>query len=254
VVGLSPVDPLAALRADPARAGVLVDFDGTLAPIVAGAADARPLPGAPEVLRALAAVYAVVAVVSGRPVRFLADHLPSTVRLVGLYGLEWTDGEVVQEHPEAAGWRTVIDDAAAAALVALPPAVDVEHKGLSLTLHFRPAPTAERVVRSWAADVAARTGLHQRTAKMSVELHPPLAIDKGTVVEDLAAGLAAVAYLGDDIGDLPAFAALDDLAGRGVHTVKVAVAGADAAHVVMAAADLTVAGPEEALVLLSGLL
>ena len=50
---------------------------------------------------------------------------------------------------------------------------------------------------------------------MSVELHPPVDIDKGTVVADLAADADSALYAGDDVGDLPAFAALDALAARG---------------------------------------
>ena len=46
-------------------------------------------------------------------------------------------------------------------------------------------------------------GLVVHPAKMSVELHPPVAVDKGTAVLALAAGLRAVCFLGDDVGDLP---------------------------------------------------
>ena len=51
------------------------DFDGTLSPIVADPADARPLTGAPELLAELARSFAVVAVVSGRPAAFLVRPL-----------------------------------------------------------------------------------------------------------------------------------------------------------------------------------
>ena len=253
-MGPHDADPLAALRAQPDRAAVLVDFDGTLAPIVPSASDARPLPGVREVLSALCASYAVVAVVSGRPVAYLAHHLGSGPRLVGLYGLEWSDGAQAFEHPEAPAWRAVIDEVALEAGAALPAGVDVEHKGLSLTLHFRPVPSAAGEVGAWAAQAAARSGLEERVAKMSVELHPPIAVDKGTVVSDLVAGLDAACYLGDDVGDLPAFAALDRLAEGGLHAVRVAVTGADAAAALVAAADVVVEGPSAALALLRTLL
>jgi len=247
-------DPLSILRAQPDRAAVLVDFDGTLAPIVSTASEARPLAGVREVLERLNASYAMVAVVSGRPVAYLTDQLGLGLRLVGLYGLEWSDGGPTVEHPAAAPWRTVIDSVAVEATAALPVGVDVEHKGLSLTLHFRPAPDAAAVTAAWAADAAVRSGLHERVAKMSIELHPPIAVDKGTVVRDLVAGLDAACYLGDDSGDLPAFAALDALAEDGLHTVKIAVAGADAAPALVAAADLVMSGPPAALALLRTLL
>lgn len=233
---------------------MLVDFDGTLSPIVSVADEARPLAGVREVLAELSETYAVVAVVSGRPLRYLIDHLGPGPRLVGLYGLEWTDHGQPAEHPEAASWRAVIDGAAREAGTVLPGGIDVEHKGLSLTLHYRPVPEAAPAVAAWATEVADRTGLHQRVAKMSVELHPPIAVDKGTVVCDLCEGLESACYLGDDVGDLPAFAALDALRVRGLRTVKVAVTGADAAPELITAADILTDGPGAALALLRSLL
>ena len=91
----------------------------------------------------------------------------------------------------------------------------VESKGLSLTLHYRHPSRARPAVAEWARQQAARSGLEVRPAKMSVELHPPIAADKGTAVEELVAGLAAVCFVGDDRGDLPAYDALDRLAAPG---------------------------------------
>lgn len=249
------MDALAALRASPATAGVFVDFDGTLSPIVAAAADARPLPGATEVLAALASRLGRLAVVSGRPVAYLEAHLPSSVELHGLYGLESrVDGRVV-ERPEAAIWRPVVDEVAASAEDVLAPAgVDVEHKGLSLTLHFRRVPDAEDEAVTWARQAARRSQLHLRAAKRSLELHPPVSVDKGTVVEERAAGLAAVAYIGDDVGDLPAFEALDRLAERGVLAVKVAVRTPDVSEALLARSHQHVEGPDGVLALLRSFL
>jgi trehalose 6-phosphate phosphatase len=251
----SPADPLLApLRDHPADGAVLVDFDGTLAPIVLEADQAVPLPGVVEALSALRAVFRVVAVVSGRPVEFLQRHLPAELTLCGLYGLEQADGGVVRQHPAAAGWQEVIDEAARRTSTEGPAGVDIEHKGLSLTLHVRRRPELTEVVSAWADDLAATTGLVPRPAKMSVELHPPVAVDKGTVVSELVAGAMAACYLGDDVGDLPAFAALDRLASRGLHTVKVVVRTDDVAPEMLEQADLAVDGPAGALDLLRSLL
>jgi len=241
------------LRRDPARSAVLVDFDGTLSPIVDRADQARPLPGVAEVLDELAASYAVVAVVSGRPVEYLARHVPSSVQMHGLYGLESSVDGRVARHPSADAWAPIVDAAAEIAKRSGLEALEVEHKGLSLTLHFRTHPEDEAVVRSWAEAEAERTGLVVRPAKMSLELHPPLAIDKGSVVVELAAALDAACFLGDDVGDLPAFDALDRLAGTGVSTLKVAVATTDTAGAVLERCDLVVAGPDGALELLRAL-
>jgi len=241
---------LAPFRAAPGRAGVFVDFDGTLSPIVLDAAAARPLPDAGPALTALHAAYATVAVVSGRPVSFLVEHVPPGPRLCGLYGLERiVDGEVVV-HPGAPDWRPILDDVAEVAALEGPDGIEVEHKGLSITLHFRRVPAVGDAALAWAEGVAISTGLHVRPAKMSVELHPPVAVDKGTVVLDLAAGLDAVCFVGDDAGDLPAFDALDRLAAEGRSVLKVAVQTSESAPGVLARADLLVNGPEGAVALL----
>jgi trehalose 6-phosphate phosphatase len=70
------------------------------------------------------------------------------------------------------------------------------------------------------------------------------------VVRRLGSGWAAVACFGDDLGDLPAFAALDDLAAGGVVVARVAVVDAESPPEVAAAADVVVAGPAGAVTLL----
>jgi trehalose 6-phosphate phosphatase len=241
---------LTPFRDAPSHAAVLVDYDGTLAPIVDDPASARPLPGAGEVLLALRSRFAEVAVVSGRPVAFLADQVPREVTLCGLYGLEERRDGVVSELPSAAGWRARVDEVVRAARAELPPGVEVEHKGLSLTLHVRRHPELADRARAWAAATAEHSGLEARLAKMSVELHPAVGVDKGTIVDRLADGLAAACYLGDDDGDLPAFHALDRVAGRGGTALRVAVVSTESSAALVALADLTVDGPEGALALL----
>jgi trehalose 6-phosphate phosphatase len=248
------VDELGALRTSPATTAIFLDFDGTLAPIVGRAEDARPLPEVPALLRDLHDAFGVVAIVSGRPVAYLADHVPAEVEMHGIYGLESMVDGVLVHHPDALAWKTVIDEVAAAAEADDLPGVDVEHKGLSLTLHFRRRPHAADPAQAWAIDAAEQSGLHLRPAKMSIELHPPVAVDKGTVVEARAAGMTAACYVGDDAGDLPAFAALDRLAEHGVTSVKVAVSTSEAAPELLAQADVHVDGPEGAVALLRSLL
>lgn len=255
------LDPL---RSRPHQAGVLTDFDGTLAPIVDDPTTARPLPAAVDALHRLAGIYRRVAVISGRPAAFLAEHLELAGRsttgagegllAVGLYGLETAEGGQVTTDPRAEGWRGVVDEVAARADGAAPGAVLVERKVLSVTLHFRTAPAHGDWAGRYAAEEASRTGLVVHPGRMSVELRPPLPVDKGTVVEGLAGGLGAACFLGDDRGDLPAFAVLDRLAAeRGMATVKVGVRSEEAPDELLDAADLVVDGPEGALEVLSRL-
>jgi trehalose 6-phosphate phosphatase len=249
------------VAADPGQAALLADFDGTLSPVVPDPAAARPLPGAAEVLTRLAARYGRVALISGRPVQFLADVMLAGVMLdgstcglllSGAYGLEsLVDGAVVT-RPEAEPWIPVVTQVADEADRDSQAAI-VERKRLSLTLHYRTAPERGDAVVAWAAAAAERHGLEARSARQSVELHPPLHVDKGTVVGELAAGMASVVYFGDDMGDLAAFAALDRLAASGVHAVKVVAASAETAPEVRAAADVLVEGPAGVLALLDAL-
>jgi trehalose 6-phosphate phosphatase len=248
-----PAERLAPWLRHPSVSGVLTDFDGTVAPIVPDPAAAVPLPGIGRVLARLAERYARVAVISGRPVAYLVGRLgpcPGVI-LCGLYGLEQARDGIIAELPAAAPWRATVERVARAAEGDAPAGVGVERKGLSVVLHFRTVPSLAGWARSWAAGQAAGSGLVVHEAKMAVELLPPIPTDKGTVVEQLAEGLARVCYLGDDRGDLPAFAALAALAGRGVEALAVVVDSDETPPEVRQAADVIVSGPEGALALLA---
>ena len=250
--------------ADPSSAVVVTDFDGTLSPIVDDPTAARPADGAVRVLHRLAAVFATVAVVSGRPAAFLVDRFGSAPArgpdaqgpiLIGLYGMESVgpDGTVTVDE-RAIPWLPVVEDAAARLRAGAPDGVLVETKGTAVTVHWRRAPGAVGWVGTRAAEEAVTSGMVVHPGRFSLELRPPLAVDKGTVLRGLAAGRRSACFLGDDLGDLPAYAELarlhDD---EGLATVGVAVVDDVAASEVEAAADLTVAGPAGAVALLEWL-
>ncbi|HEY8059126.1 MAG TPA: trehalose-phosphatase [Acidimicrobiales bacterium] len=244
---------LTTFRADPAAVAVVLDYDGTLSPIVADAAAALPQEGVPELLARLRDRLGLVAVVSGRPIDFLAPLLPPGLVLAGLYGLELAVDDQRLDHPQSGNWREVVDDVAGRAEVRGPAGVVVERKGLSLTLHYRTAPDQEAATAAYAAEEAHRSGLVARPARMSWELHPPIEVDKGTAVLDLADDFAAVAFAGDDVGDLPGFDALDELADRGVATLRIAVDSPEAPPELLERADIVVDGPQGLVTLLESL-
>jgi trehalose 6-phosphate phosphatase len=248
---------VAHLAVEPARAGLFCDFDGTLVPIITDP-DASRLPDAARVLLAdLAARLRVVALVSGRPAGFLAARAGvAGVRLLGLYGLEeWRDGAITVRR-EAEPWAGVVRDVAARlpALVGALPGVRVEDKGLSVAVHWRNAADrveAEALVIPVVEQLARETGLHREPGKLVDELRPPVDWDKGRAVRTVAAeaGLTRLAYVGDDRGDLQAFAAVHALGG-----ISVAVDhGAETPAALLAAADASVDGHEGVLALLGAL-
>jgi trehalose 6-phosphate phosphatase len=242
------------LRQAPDETVLSCDFDGTLSPIVDDPAAARPLDGVADVLAALAQRYATVAVLSGRPVSFLDPLVPAAVQVHGLYGLEARVDGIRVDANGAGAWREAFDDVVVAARAWAPEGVLVEPKGVSLTLHYRTRPEAEAEVAAFAAAQAKRSGLALRPARMSVELHPPVNVDKGSVLLALASGAAAAAFIGDDAGDLPAFDALDRLGSEGVGVARVAVRSAESPPSLLGRADLVVEGPPGALSFLQSLL
>ncbi len=141
-----------------------------------------------------------------------------------------------------------------------PEGVYVEPKGLTVTLHWRGAPERKDWVLAFAERQHAQHGLAVHEGRHERELRPPVQVDKGTVVRTLVAEhagqLGAVAVFGDDMGDLPAFAAVRELTapdGRPLAHVRVAAVDAESPREVAEHADLTVRGAAGAVELLRAL-
>jgi trehalose 6-phosphate phosphatase len=247
---------IAAVAASPAATLLATDFDGTLSLIVDDPDAAIPLPGAAQVLQSLASSLGELAIVSGRPVEFLVDRLsvqlsaadqsglPDSLTLVGLYGLQQIRHGVRSDHPESVAWPERVAALASAARTNGPAGMRVELKGLSITLHYRGQPQLCDQVEQYARELAATSGLVARTARMSVELHPPIDVDKGTVLLTLAHQLAGpVLFLGDDVGDLPAFDALDTLAESGLQVFRILAQSEESDDELLRRADLILDGP-----------
>ena len=228
---------LSAFEGAEGRAGVLLDFDGTLSPIVARPELARIRDSARRSLARLVRRYPVVAVVSGRTDEELARlvDVPG-VRLVGMYGMD--------ERP---GLPAGLPDRVASAAAAVSGA-RVEPKGDSIAVHVRGAAdpeAAERALEEALAAIGRDHGFELIAGKKVLELVPEGRPLKEGAVERIARDehLDALLFAGDDLADLRAFAALDRLAERGVHTVKVAVRGPETPSSLTVAADVVVDGP-----------
>jgi trehalose 6-phosphate phosphatase len=234
---------------DLARACLVLDFDGTLAPIVEDPQTSTMPEATAAVLRRLAGRLGRLAVVSGRSAGFLLDRVGvDGVELVGLYGLDRAVDGVVEPDPRVAPHLPALEAARAALpdVLAAWPGAHLEDKGLALAVHWRRA--ADPAAAGLALPAAVRglvgsgpaAGLAVEDGKMVVELRPPVDADKGTAVRRLAEGFDAVAYAGDDLGDLPAFAAARARGGLAIAVDH----GAETDPQVLAAADLRVEGTD----------
>lgn len=240
------------------RAGVFCDFDGCLAPIVEAPEDARAVPGTGRVLARLAERFAVVAVISGRPVSFLSRRIRARgVRLVGLYGIEQRVAGRMVVDPEAEGARAAIEDAVRRLTSELRfiRGVAVEHKGLAATVHFRRTADpeeaqarAEPIVR----EIARGAGLDQvMRGRKVLEIRPRAGGDKGDALRRIVreTGVRAALVAGDDVGDLAAFAAVSGLS----PALRVAVGSDESPPELLNRADLVLGSPREFLALLTTL-
>lgn len=230
-------DPLRLLAAEPERAAVLLDVDGTLAPIVERPEDAHVPEETRRELARLAGTYALVACVSGRPGR-------EVERMIGVAGVAVVGEHGLELDPEAAAWADRI-----ATFVR---GVDwpAERKPLSVSFHFRRADdeAAARAYLTRVAEAAEAEGFVPRWGRMVLEVRPPVAAHKGTAVRTLVsrAGVRRALYAGDDRTDVDAFHGLDGLE----LGVRVAVGSAEAPPELLAAADLVVDGTAGVLELL----
>jgi len=229
------------LAAEPARAAILLDVDGVLAPIVDVPADAAVPAETRAELRRLHGRYALVACVSGRPA---AD----AERVVGVPELVYVGEHGLELEPDAEAWRERLH-----AFAATVDWDDVEPKPLTVTFHYRRAPdeTAALQMLEAVANRARAEGLVARFGRKVLELRPPLDAHKGTAVRALLdrAGLRRALYAGDDTTDLDAFAALDGLE----LGVRVAVASPEGPLALRGAADVVVGSPAEMLEVLRDL-
>jgi trehalose-phosphatase len=225
------VDALARLAAEPDRAALVFDVDGTLAPIVDDPTTSRVPDTTRAGLRRLSGRYALVACVSGRPAAVART-------IVGVPELEYVGEHGLELDPEARRWAARIHSFAAA--------VDwpVESKPLSVAFHYRTAedPGAARLALEPVAAAALEEGFRTRWGRMVLEVLPPVDASKGTAVRALLQrhGLSRALYAGDDTTDLDAFAALDGLE----LAVRVAVTSPEGPELLGRQADLVVASPE----------
>jgi trehalose-phosphatase len=196
----------------------LIDFDGTLAPIVRYPDDAALPPRTKAALATLARRGAIVGIVTGR-------SLTDIRRRVGLRGILYAAnhgmevffrGRVIQRRGREFRQPLARVGAALRRALAGTPGIFVEEKGLSVAVHLRRVPRARhRTVREIAADVAgpwlAKHDLQLTGGKMICEVRPAKAWNKGKAALWIWRHVAPRAIpiaIGDDATDEDMFRAL----------------------------------------------
>ena len=224
---------LAPLARAPGRSALVLDVDGTLAPIAPRPELATVPDETQQELARLVERYLLVACVSGRAGE-------DARRLVGVDGIVFVGNHGLELDPRADELAAEISRFREA--IGLP----VEDKRLSLTYHYREAED-ESAALAELEDVAGRAaaeGLDARWGRKVLEIRPRVSANKGTAVRALLerSGARLGLYAGDDTTDLDGFAGL---ASAGLdHAVRVAVASDEGPRELSDAADLVVAGPE----------
>jgi trehalose 6-phosphate phosphatase len=256
-VSAHPPETLAATLAPLARApdaaAIFCDIDGTIAPIVKRAEDARVPETTARVLGTLGRRYACVACISGRSIAEARRLVGvGTIAYAGVHGAELLEPGSGEPRlaPDFAGWERRIarfaDEQYTSDLRTLQ--IRVEDKGPIIAYHWRGAAdeTAARGRVEGIAQAADSAGLAPHWGRKVLEVRPPVQVDKGRAVRTLVerAGVRRALYGGDDRTDLDAFAALDELVAGGDldEAVRVGVRSDEGPDAVVERADLVVDG------------
>jgi trehalose 6-phosphate phosphatase len=233
-----------------------VDFDGTLAPIIDNPEEAYAHPDAVAALSRLGPLVKVIAVITGRPARTAvrlgsfqqAPGLESMV-VLGQYGIERWDAATDEFSipPEPAAITAVSNE--------LPDILEelgltdvrVEHKGRAIGVHTRELGDSVAAFEQLAeplGELAARHGLLIEPGKNVLEIRAP-GFDKGDALRQLVAEkeVGQIIFAGDDLGDLPAFRAVEQLRGEGVPGLLLCSASHEE-DALSDMADLSLCGPQ----------
>jgi len=195
--------------------GLITDVDGTISEIAPSPEEARVSSVCRESLATLTEQLELVAAISGRPAHNIREMIAvDGMVYIGNHGLErWIDGalEFVKGTEE---YRKKVVQALTElkSLLSLE-GIILEDKGIALSIHYRQCPDRElarRYVLERISTSAIAKAFRITEGRMVVELRPHLEVNKGTAVGMLVERyrLKGGIYLGDDITDVDAFAAM----------------------------------------------
>lgn len=200
--------------------GLFLDFDGTISRIVPVPQDAEVDSDITAPLQALAdRPEFTVSIVSGRALADVRERagLENAI-YVGNHGLEIEARDVRFREPDAEALRRELRCLLLQLKLALSETdgLEIEDKGLTLSVHFRRV--AEQL-QDWTRSVTCSTVSRSRSfacreGKMVLEVFPRVDWHKGRAVKwitrEVLPSSPLLIYLGDDISDEDAFAAIHE--------------------------------------------
>ncbi|QDP96221.1 trehalose-phosphatase [Microlunatus elymi] len=248
-------EAIKAILADPEGTVIGLDFDGTIAPIVPDPERAHVDPAAVAALSRLGALVKAVVVITGRPVRTAVrlggfrDHDGlRQMTVLGQYGVERWDAADDRfsgqpEPPEIAEVEAALPDLLAQLGLS---GARTEHKGRAIGVHTRELPDpggAFTELLPALSELATAHGLRLEPGKYVLEIRAA-GSDKGDALRDFASEVKArqIIFIGDDLGDLPAFDAVRDLRDQGTPGLLICSAS-DEQDALADHADLIATGP-----------
>ena len=219
-----------------------MDYDGTLAPIVDRPDLARMPRQTQEALVELKALTSpepdlVIGIITARSLEDVSARVGIDGLLyAGNHGLEIRGPNLEFVHAEALKIKGSVDQVYLRLKeeLAIHPGAFAEHKGLSLTVHYRLVDDERVAAVKDTVDETVRTAvaigdLVVSPGKMALEIRPNIAWDKGSAITAIVAALGTqppdsnppvrdglVMYFGDDLPDEAGFAAAQDTGGMGI--------------------------------------
>ena len=229
------------------RPGIVMDFDGTLSEIAPTPDSALIEPRSARALRRLVGQFPLVAVLSGRGVRDLADRVGvGGVVCVGNHGAEYIVDGAYRVAGDAVGGATGISDILTHLKSAVTEAgVLYEDKGFSASVHFRQTSDPAHTIRLLRDSVSDAPGIERFEVfwgKRVLEIRPLRAVDKGDALVALVEEyeLDALVFAGDDTTDIDAMKRLQSMSG--VRSIAVAVKSRETPPALLAEASHAVDG------------
>ncbi len=223
---LASIEQLRALAQARGPLMIACDLDGTLAPIVQHASDARVPPSTLAVLDRISTA-ARVAVITGRDLNTARRMVPvPKVAVVGSHGLEPSFENPLLPSVDRVALSSALEQVEAKVISSIPSAfLHIERKAISTAFHYRSAPELEEPLR----EVLDRLpeGLRLREGRMVLEVLPDAQGGKDRALAALVDHfrIKALFVMGDDATDVAMFRTALELGRDGIHVLLAGVSG-----------------------------